>query len=205
MMLMLRSGVGNRPQKMTLLQLFPSRRIVTRENMTNDWSNEWWRVWGRCRARDLMAAHVGATNLPIAFGYAHAHGTRQGFWKGFALAFLGFTCAPIVMVVAEQAPGMHPVVRAALYTSAFGLMLAVLGYAGYMRGKLRARHGIPGTAGRDYSLWVCCAPCAACQELRTTLDIEEHAVDVPHRHTELVPPPPIFVEHDTAALCKNIA
>lgn len=47
------------------------------------------------------------------------------------------------------------------------LAILFLLYAGARRTQLRRRMGIPGNVLTDQAAWLCCAPCALCQETRT--------------------------------------
>jgi Cys-rich protein (TIGR01571 family) len=47
------------------------------------------------------------------------------------------------------------------------LTLGFLIYAAYRRFQMRKRFNIPGDEWADYFSWLCCGPCALCQETRT--------------------------------------
>lgn len=76
------------------------------------------------------------------------------------------------------------------------LSIALLVGAAYLaarhRTQLRARHSLPGSPGTDFLLWFFCAPCAACQEARTTLyaPINGGVWGAPPAPAGGVPPPP---------------
>jgi Cys-rich protein (TIGR01571 family) len=47
------------------------------------------------------------------------------------------------------------------------LTLGFLVYAAYRRNQMRKKFNIPGDEWEDYFSWLCCGPCALCQETRT--------------------------------------
>ena len=60
------------------------------------------------------------------------------------------------------------------------VMFAFLAYAGYLRSQMRAQLGITGPAlcccEDNYVPWICCWPCAMCQEARTLQSFEAAGV-----------------------------
>ena len=54
-----------------------------------------------------------------------------------------------------------------LYLLYIPATLGFLIYAGYRRNQMRQRFNIAGDEALDYAGWLCCGPCALCQETRT--------------------------------------
>ena len=62
-----------------------------------------------------------------------------------------------------------------LYMLYIPLGLGFLVYGGWRRHQMRKRFNIPGNEWEDYAVWLCCFPCALCQETRTLAenDVED--------------------------------
>jgi len=62
-----------------------------------------------------------------------------------------------------------------LYMLNIPVGLGFLVYGGWRRHQLRKRYNIPGSEWEDYGVWICCFPCALCQETRTLAanDVED--------------------------------